>query len=55
MTEIIEQIKQIIESGEINRMQLAKEIGVTPPVISSYLNGKYTGIMTKSPIFGRVA
>ncbi len=43
MTEIIEQIKQIIESGEINRMQLAKEIGVTPPVISSYLNGKYTG------------
>lgn len=38
-----EQIKAILESGEIAQNQLAKEIGLTGPALSSYLRDKYTG------------
>ena len=43
MTEIIEQIKQIIESGEITQVQLARELGMSGAGLSSYLKGKYSG------------
>ncbi|STO71359.1 Mu phage DNA transposition protein B [Avibacterium paragallinarum] len=43
MTEIIEQIKQIIESGEIAQAALAREVDLSGGALSSFLNGKYKG------------
>lgn len=40
---LLEQIKQIINSGEITQRTLATEVGLTSGALSSYLNEKYTG------------
>ncbi|WNY75943.1 AAA family ATPase [Pasteurella multocida] len=40
---LIEQIKQIIESGEIAQAALAREVDLSSGALSSFLNGKYRG------------
>lgn len=47
MSSLIEQIKHIIDNGEISQAKLAKEIGITSGALSSHLNGKYQGDVEK--------
>lgn len=39
----IEQIKQILDDGVISQAKLAKEAGINPGALSSYLKGNYAG------------
>ncbi|MGQ0287148.1 AAA family ATPase [Pasteurellaceae bacterium 22721_9_1] len=40
---LVEQIKQIMVQTDISQAQIAKEIGYTSAVLSSYCNGRYKG------------
>ena len=40
---LVEQIKQIIESGEMNQASIAKELGISGAALSTWLSGTYKG------------